>query len=236
MVIIATFLVLLVPLVNIWYNDSYIQSILLFIAICIISSTISYSVLNDDNKDNKDDKDDNDNKDDKDDNDNKVKEKAEDKYVYAFLAISLAGLIAYGINYYEGIPCTESNSELLCNSSFIIIFILFNFAVYTIIKLCRKDGLIMFNKDSSFSENNDITMFTIGVIFMWQLYIYLLADGFKGKKKFGLGNWMKKDNYTGGEGNQETIYKIFSFMSVFVLTGLIITNLITSKRCKLNDN
>jgi len=150
--------------------------------------------------------------------DNKEEEQSSDTSIIAIILFSIAGLIAFFINKYEGEPCGGANSELLCNKTFIMCYILLSFAVYSFIKLLRKNGWWPFNSAS----NNKSELFNILVLSIWQLYIYLLLDGFKDTS---LMSSSSSSMYGGG---LQTMYKIFSYMSLVVLAGLFISNSLLS--------
>ena len=194
-------LLLLFPISKFIWDDTPIITI---IFLCI-SALIGFSTIYPKFKNNKKD----------DDNKN-----ATDYSLVMIMLFTLSGAIAFFVNKYEGETCSSSNAELLCNKTFIMIYILLSIGVYYFIKLLKKNGWILFNQESNDTSND---FFNIIILSVWQLYVYLLLDGFNlGSDKTSSMSSVSS-NYYGGAGSN-TMYKLFSYMSLVVLAGLFISN------------
>jgi len=130
-----------------------------------------------------------------------------------------AGIVAYGLNY----SSCDGSGEILCSANNVMIFIIANISVYGLINLLKNLGTL--NKDK---YNSDSVIFHVGILTLWQIYLYFLSDGFRDSKiLYGI-----KDHITrGGGNNQKSMYELFSFLSVFVIIAFIISNEVLIKNC-----
>lgn len=188
----------LIPIVNIIKNRS-ISSILLLIATIIIGVFTCIDRI--------------------DKNENET-----DGDIFSIVLFTITGIIAYFINSFVGESCSSDNGELLCNKKFIIIFILFSYGIFKSLSTLRIKGMWPFSDDNSTTKS----MNTINIVLLslWQLYIYILIDGFRD------GEFSYKQL---NGGSSASMYKLFSYMSLFILSGFFITNLITYSECNVKS-
>ena len=174
----------------IFFNESIIIAII-FISIAIPTIIDKYSDDKDTKEENKDDN---------------VRSVA----ISFFLAIGL--IIHLIISNTQS--CGTGYDELLCRGIFILIIIFMNFSIYNGAKLLKKHNLAVYKEDREIYENTNWTsMLIMGV---WQIYIYMLVDGFKGS------NWGSIDKRGGGNSTHE----YFSYTSLFMISTIFIINII----------
>ena len=114
--------------------------------------------------------------------------------------------------------CGTGYDELLCRGIFILIIIFMNFSIYNGAKLLKKHKLAVYKEDREIYEHtNWISMLIMGV---WQIYIYMLVDGFKGS------NWGSIEK-RGGGGNA---YQYFSYTSLFMISTIFIINIVALEK------
>ena len=82
----------------------------------------------------------------------------------------------------------------------------------------------IYSINASNTENSDTGLSIIGLICLWQFYIYFLSDGFTDGRMISSIKQM-------GSGNPKTMYEIFSGLSIIVITGFIINNIYLSSQC-----
>jgi len=189
-------ILLFLPILKIINDTNRTHGVIMLILSLLIGFSTLYTKLDDDDK-----------------------EENKDGQLMAVILFSIVGLVAYYINAYEGEPCGSSNAELLCNKTFIMIYILLSLSVYYLIKFLNNKGWWPFkSKSKSQSE-----LFNIVILSVWQLYIYLLLDGFNTSSyKVSSQPSMSLEGFRGG--GIQTMYKLFSYMSLIVLLGLFISN------------
>jgi hypothetical protein len=145
----------------------------------------------------------------------------QNKTVISTSLFLLCGLFAYMLNYYEGDRCYTS--EFLCNTDIVMIFILANISIYQFVHAFRLTGnkLLYTDKNTDSSSNG---IFNIAILCLWQFYIYFLSDGFTDGK-------IMSNVKQIGSGDKKTMYEIFSALSIFVIGGFLVTNLILTFEC-----
>jgi hypothetical protein len=134
----------------------------------------------------------------------------------------MCGLFAYILNYYESNDCYSN--ELLCNKSILMIFLIANISIYQMVHFSRQHIKKIYSINASNTENSDTGLSIIGLICLWQFYIYFLSDGFTDGRMISSIKQM-------GSGNPKTMYEIFSGLSIIVITGFIINNIYMSSQC-----
>tara|TARA_Y100000593_G_C4273944_1_gene318955 strand:+ start:234 stop:1010 length:777 start_codon:yes stop_codon:yes gene_type:complete len=110
--------------------------------------------------------------------------------------------------------CGTGYDELLCRGIFILIIIFMNYSIYNGAKLLKKHKLAVYKDDREIYDNtNWSSMLMMGI---WQIYIYMLVDGFKGS------NWGSIDKRGGGDNTHE----YFSYSSLFIISTIFVVNII----------
>jgi hypothetical protein len=114
--------------------------------------------------------------------------------------------------------------DVLCDNKFILIFVFMNFCIINLYNVLKKYKVWPYNAE----ENSDRYMKYLNILIMsiWQVYVYLLMDGFK---ESGF-HYSKLSN----GGSTTTIYEIFSYISLFLIITLFITNIIGLNKCESN--
>ena len=140
------------------------------------------------------------------------------------------GLIAYGLNFYESDRC--NNSEFLCNTDMMIILLIGYISIYQLVHSFRfSDNKTFFISDED-TDTSKTGILNISILCLWQFYIYFLLDGFTG------GTIKTKISEMHGSGNRQTMYEIFSGLSLIVIVGFLLNNILLTnetKKCK-NEN
>ena len=209
----------LMLLSNIHMNEKII-SIIIFIIIAIPTIIDKILKINKDDNKKDDDKKDDDKKD-----DNK---KDDDKNTFALNPINsisitlflIVGFIAHHINYVHGEPCGTGNNELLCSSMFILIFAFMNYAILNVYKTFKDYKVWPYNDEES--TKGYIKYVNMLILCIWQLYIYILIDGFDASD-------FTQSKLSGG--SKSGMYKIFSYISIFLLSMIFISNIIGLQIC-----
>ena len=134
----------------------------------------------------------------------------------------VAGIVAGSLNSVAS-DC-DGSGEILCSANNIMLFIIANITVYQFINLLKNLGWGL-NKDKTSNEN---IMLHVGILTIWQIYLYFLADGFRDSTILS----SLKDHITRGGGNgHKTMYQLFSFISIFVIISFIVSNEVLIKNC-----
>ena len=134
----------------------------------------------------------------------------------------VAGIVAGSLNSVAS-DC-DGSGEILCSANNIMLFIIANITVYQFINLLKNLGWGL-NKDKTSNEN---IMLHVGILTIWQIYLYFLADGFRDSTILS----SLKDHITRGGGNgHKTMYQLFSFISIFVIIAFIVSNEVLIKNC-----
>lgn len=134
----------------------------------------------------------------------------------------VAGIVAGSLNSVAS-DC-DGSGEILCSANNIMLFIIANITVYQFINLLKNLGWGL-NKDKTSNEN---IMLHVGILTLWQIYLYFLADGFRDSTILS----SLKDHITRGGGNgHKTMYQLFSFISIFVIISFIVSNEVLIKNC-----
>jgi len=136
----------------------------------------------------------------------------------------LAGIIAGTFN--NVVSYCDGSGEILCSANNIMLFIIANIAVYHLFNLLKIENTGGFKQEKSSSEN---IMLHIGILTLWQIYLYFLADGFRDSTMLSS---LKEHITRGGSNGQKTMYQIFSFISIFVILAFIVSNEVLIKNCK----
>ena len=136
----------------------------------------------------------------------------------------VAGVISYIFN--RVIGCAGSR-DILCDDINVIIFITANLAVYQLFNMLKlkKHG---FAEDSSGN-----TFIEVGVLTLWQIYMYFLAGGFNDSSIMSGLKSKILDNHDNT--SEKTMYEYFSFISIFVIIAFIVSNEILIDNCKIDD-
>ena len=130
-----------------------------------------------------------------------------------------AGIVAGILNY----SSCDGSGEILCSANNIMIFIIANISVYGLINLLKNLGAL--NKDKF---NSDSVILHVGILTLWQIYLFFLADGFRDSEML----YNIKEHITRGGGyGHKTMYQLFSFLSIFVIIAFIISNEVLIKNC-----
>lgn len=134
----------------------------------------------------------------------------------------VAGIVAGSLN--SVVSDCDGSGEILCSANNIMLFIIANITVYQFINLLKNLGWGL-NKDKTSNEN---IMLHVGILTIWQIYLYFLADGFRDSTILS----SLKDHITRGGGNgHKTMYQLFSFISIFVIIAFIVSNEVLIKNC-----
>ena len=132
------------------------------------------------------------------------------------------GFLAHYINHHFGDSCPPSGvMEVLCDNKFILIFVFMNFCVINLYNVLKKHKAWPYN--SEVNSERYMKYLNILIMCIWQIYIYMLVDGFK-QSNFHYSSLTK-----GGSNN--SMYEIFSYVSLFLVTALFITNIIGFNKC-----
>ena len=135
----------------------------------------------------------------------------------------IAGLLAYITNTgIIGSDCTD----ILCDDINIFIFIIANICVYQFLNMLKLTNSWGFKSDTS-SESNIIM--NIGILTLWQIYMYFLAGGFSDSSIMTSIKSKISDNYN--YKSDKTMYEFFSFISVFVIIAFIVSTEVLIKNC-----
>ena len=122
-----------------------------------------------------------------------------------------AGGFAYLINKVLGSSCTSDSLELLCNPSLLVLFITMCIGVYyTIITIKNSNSDILFKKTEQ-SKYEFEGIFII-IIALWQLYLYMVLDGFK----------LSSDN---------NMYQIIPILTIIYILYSYITDRVLINQC-----
>ena len=136
----------------------------------------------------------------------------------------LAGIIAGTFN--SVISDCDGSREILCSANNIMLFIIANITVYQFFNLLKNYNSMGFKQEKSSSEN---IMLHVGILTLWQIYLYFLADGFRDSTMLSS---LKEHITRGGSNGRKTMYQFFSFVSIFVIIAFIVSNEVLIKNCK----
>jgi len=205
--------VIIIPLAAVAYNQSLSQILIFFGSLSIIVPFFIENINKDSDSDSDSDIDLND--------------------IYGIILFTITGIIAYWANGIYGEVCDLDNKDLLCNGNFILLIILFGYGIYKSIRLLRIYKRFPFKESKS--DGTSLNFINLLILLIWYLYIYLLVDGFK-DGEFSLKNIQSRfiNNYYGGRGKY-SMYKLFSYMTMFLLSGIFIINIITYNECKTSS-
>ena len=164
---------------------------------------------------------------------NKIKDKDENKDesldVFSSLSLTLFGFIgflAHYINHRFGDICpTSGPMEVLCDNKFILIFVFMNFCVINLYSVLKKHKAWPYN--SEVNPERYMKYLNIVVMCIWQIYVYMLIDGFK-ESGFHYSSLSKG-------GSNSSMYEIFSYISIFLVIALFVTNIIGFNKCDKNN-
>ena len=135
----------------------------------------------------------------------------------------VAGIVAGSLN--SVVSDCDGSGEILCSANNIMLFIIANITVYQFINLLKNYNSMGLKKDKTSNEN---IMLHVGILTLWQIYLYFLADGFRDSTILS----SLKDHITRGGGNgDKTMYQLFSFISIFVIISFIVSNEVLIKNC-----
>jgi len=138
----------------------------------------------------------------------------------------LAGIIAGTFN--NVVSYCDGSGEILCSANNIMLFIIANITVYQSFNLLKNHNWLGFKQEKSSSEN---IMLHVGILTLWQIYLYFLADGFRDSTMLS----SLKEHITRGGGNgRKTMYQFFSFVSIFVIIAFIVSNEVLIKNCTVD--
>jgi hypothetical protein len=146
------------------------------------------------------------------------------KTLVGLIVFFCIGLLAYFLFNEEG-ECS-SYPSLLCDGSYIMIFMLLSYTIYYCINYTRYFGKIGFlseekNKDSAKG------LFSLFIIGLWQFYLYLVSDGFKYTAKDS-SDYIKKQL---GSGN-EKMFKYIGISTLIYILYNFVSGIIKNNKCK----
>ena len=140
------------------------------------------------------------------------------------IAFLFVGIIAWYINRKETGNSCENSSELLCNFNIILLFIISSISIYQFTNWLRLKKVLFLDDSNELDKSSYIT-FTILILCLWQFYIYFLVDGFRDGRIIPTLKQM-------GSGDSNSMYEVFSFLSIIILIGFGINNYILSTQCR----
>ena len=146
------------------------------------------------------------------------------KTLTSTIAFIFVGIIAWYINRKETGNSCENSSELLCNFNIILLFIISSISIYQFINWLRLKKVLFLDDSNELDKSSYIT-FTILILCLWQFYIYFLVDGFRDGRIIPTLKQM-------GSGDSNSMYEVFSFLSIIILIGFGINNYILSTQCR----
>ena len=131
----------------------------------------------------------------------------------------IAGLFAYLMNKLFGNSCGLDSKDLLCNKTRLTLFITMCISIYyMILTVKNSDENILFLR-----ETKDQYYFVgIFIIALWQLYLYMVLDGFRG------GEVLSKVK-TGGSGST---FEVVAFLTIVYIIGNFIMTRISNSQCR----
>ena len=134
----------------------------------------------------------------------------------------IAGLFAYLINKLFGKSCELDSKDLLCNKTRLILFITMCISIYYMILTVKNSGEnILFLR-----ETKDQYFFVgIFIISLWQLYLYMVLDGFRGSEI------LSKVKTGGG-----STFEVVAFLTIVYIIGNFIMTRISNSKCRDWDN
>ena len=146
------------------------------------------------------------------------------KTLTSTIAFIFVGIIAWYINRKETGNSCENSSELLCNFNIILLFIISSISIYQFTNWLRLKKVLFLDDSNELDKSSYIT-FTILILCLWQFYIYFLVDGFRDGRIIPTLKQM-------GSGDSNSMYEVFSFLSIIILIGFGINNYILSTQCR----
>tara|TARA_B100001093_G_scaffold511226_1_gene578654 strand:+ start:1105 stop:1866 length:762 start_codon:yes stop_codon:yes gene_type:complete len=130
----------------------------------------------------------------------------------------IAGLFAYLMNKLFGNSCGLDSKDLLCNKTRLTLFITMCISIYyMILTVKNSDENVLFLR-----ETNDQYYFVgIFIIALWQLYLYMVLDGFRG------GEILSKVKTGGG-----STFEVVAFLTIVYIIGNFIITRISNSQCR----
>jgi len=154
---------------------------------------------------------------------NKMKEDEKDVFMINNRMKTLTGFFGFlfiGLVFWIITNC-DSIRSLLCNPSYIIIFILMSFNIYYAINLSRTFNTSLGFQPEEKSTNKANGIGILVVLCIWQIFIYMLSDGFK---------YNRTSESTGG------MFKLVAIMIfVYIIFNFVITE-VKDAQCKEWNN
>ena len=148
-------------------------------------------------------------------------EKREDyKYttVTSIVLFLIAGIFAYLMNKLFGNSCGFDSKDLLCNKTRLTLFITMCISIYYMILTIKNSGEdILFLQDT----NDQYYFVGIFIIALWQLYLYMVLDGFRGSEV------LSKVKTDGG-----STFEVVAFLTIVYIIGNFIMTRISNSQCQ----
>jgi len=146
------------------------------------------------------------------------------KTLIGLIVFICIGLLAYFLFNEEG-ECSNYPT-LLCDESYIMIFMLLSYTIYYCINYTRYFGKIGFLEEE---KNKDASkgLFSLVVIGLWQFYLYLISDGFK-YTALDSSKYIKNQL---GSGN-EKMFKYIGISTIIYILYNFISGVIKNNKCK----
>ena len=130
----------------------------------------------------------------------------------------ITGLFAYLINKLFGDICGSDSKDLLCNKTRLILFITMCISIYYMILTIKNSG----NNLLFLRETKDQYFFVgIFIISLWQLYLYMVLDGFRGSEI------LSKVKTVGG-----STFEVVAFLTIVYIIGNFIMTRISNSQCR----
>lgn len=155
-------------------------------------------------------------------NENEKKEHYKYTTITSIILFLISGIFAYLMNKLFGDPCGLYTKDLLCNKSSLIVFITMCVSIYyMILTVKNSDESILFLRES----NDQYYFIGIFIIALWQLYLYMVLDGFRG------GQVLTSVKTGGG-----TTFEIVAALTIVYIIGNFVMTRISNSQCKNWDN
>ena len=136
----------------------------------------------------------------------------------SIILFMIAGIFAYLMNKLFGDICGLDSKDLLCNKTRLTLFITMCISIYYMILTVKNSGEnVLFLR-----ETNDQYYFVgIFIIALWQLYLYMVLDGFRG------GEVLSKVKTGGG-----STFEVVAFLTIVYIIGNFIMTRISNSQCR----
>jgi hypothetical protein len=145
-----------------------------------------------------------------------------EKYKYttvtSIVLFLIAGIFAYLMNTLFGKSCGFDSKDLLCNKTRLTLFVTMCISIYYMILTIKNSG-----EDLLFLQDTNDQYYFIGIfiIALWQLYLYMVLDGFRGSE-------VLSKVKTGGGSTFEAV----AFLTIVYIIGNFIMTRISNSQCQ----